>query len=242
MTTLLDIFKDLTYGELASLKIGEMIPGEYQSEPDPTRYEQIITHVNLGLTEIYKRFFLLSREIYVELHQEISTYMLHSKYSLENTESAIATSERYIIDTAEEPFLDDVLKIEEVYDEVGVKLPMNDVEEALSIFTPSYRTFQVPFPNDDITYAVQYRANHPKIIYAREMDPSLIDVAIPNSLHEALLYYIASRAFSSLGGDSGVEGNDYFQRFENSCNKVEEYGLEVQTEQTNWRFDTRGWV
>ena len=238
MTTLAQIFKDLTYGELSGLKIGEMIPGEHQSEPDPSRYEQLLSSINMGLTEIYKRFFLLSREVYVELHEEISTYMLHSKYSVTaGTEPTL-----YIIDTVDEPFLDDVLKIEEIYDEAGDRLGLNDVDDDLSAFTPSFRTFQVPYPNDNITYAVQYRASHPLIEWSVDMDPSLIDVAVPNSLYQALLYFVASRVHSSLGGDQGVEGNDYYQRFEASCAKVEELGLEVQSEPVNWRFDDRGWV
>ena len=237
-TTLLDIMKDLTYGEFAQLAIGNMIPGETESEPDPENYEKLIRHINMGLTEIYKRFFLLSREVDIQQHEEISTYLLHSKYSVTvGTEPTL-----YVRDTIDEPFLDDILKIEEVYDEGGDKYFLNDVSEDLSLYTPSYRSIQVPYPDDDVTMSVQYRANHPKIIYAANMEPEDIDVSVPNSLYEALLYYVASRVFASLGGDGGVESNDYFQRFENSCRKVDELGLEVQAEPGDWRFDTHGWV
>lgn len=238
--TLLELLKDLTYGELSSLKIGELIPGEFQSEPDPSRYEQLLSHINMGLLELYKRFFLLSREVYVELHEEISTYMLHSKYAQTNDESS--EDPKYIMDTDAEPFLDDILRIEEVYDEAGDKLGINDVNDPLSIYTPSYRTFQVPYPNDDITYAVQYRASHPTIVWTEDLNPSTVDIGCPNSLREALLYYVASRCYSAMGGDSGIEGNDYFQRFENSCRVVNDLGLEIQTEPLNWRFDDKGWV
>jgi hypothetical protein len=239
---LLELLQDLTYGELAALEMGKFIPGEPESQPDPTSYAQLTSHINLGLKEIYKRFFLLSREIYIELREETSIYMLHSKYAQTNTDSLIPIEDRYIMDTDADPFTDDCLKIEEVYDEAGVHLPMNDINEETSIHTPSYRTIQVPYPNDDITYAVQYRACNTKIEYTADMDPSMIDLPVPNSLHEALLYYVASRAYTSLGGDGGIEGNDYFQRFENSCAKVSELGLEVQTEPVNWRFDENGWV
>jgi hypothetical protein len=235
---LLELLQDLTYGELSSLKIGQFIPGEPESQPDPTRYAQLTSWINLGLLEIYKRFFLSSREIYIELHEEIATYMLHSKYSVTSgTEDPL-----YIIDTVDAPFVNDCLKIEEVYDEEGNKLPLNDMNDETSAFTPSYRTIQVPYPNDDITYAVQYRASHPRIVYTIDMDPALIDLAVPNSLHEALLYYIASRAYRAMGGESTVTGHEYFQLFEASCAKVDELGLEVQTEQHNWRFDEYGWV
>jgi hypothetical protein len=235
---LLDLLQDLTYGELASLKLGNFLSEEAESDPDPKSYAQLSSHINLGLKEIYKRFFLLSQEIFIELHEEISTYMLHSKYSVQSgTEPTL-----YIIDTVTEPFLDNVLKIEEVYDEDGLKLPLNDTSDITSVYTPSYRTIQVPSPNNNITYAVQYRATHPRIVYTPAMDPSTIDIALPNSLHEALLYYVASRIYASLGGDSGVEGNDYYQKFLNSCAMVNELGLEVQAEPGDWRFDNFGWV
>lgn len=237
---LLNLLKDLTYGELSSLKMGEFIPGEHESEPDPSRYEQLMSHINLGLTEIYKRFFLLSQEIYIELHEEISTYKLHSDFAASNTVSV--EDPKYIIDTAANPFQDNILKIEEVYDEAGVKMFLNDTTEDLSIYTPSFRTIQVPYPEDDIEYSVQYRATHPRVVYTSAMDPSDIEIELPNSLHEALLYYVASRAFRAMGGESVITGNEYFQLFENSCATVEDKGLEVQAEPGDWRFDNNGWV
>ena len=240
--TLLDLLKDLTYGELAQFKLGNLIPGEFESEPDPTRYAQFTSAINLGLKEIYKRFFLASREIYIQQREEISTYILSSKYAQTNTDSPIPIEDRYIMDTVDAPFKDDTLKIEEVYDEEGNIIPMNDITEELSVFTPNYRSIQVPYPSDDNTMAVQYRATHVRIEYVKGMDPADIEVALPNSLHEALLYYVASRFASSMSGDQGQEGNDYYQRFKNSCDLVAKEGLEVQGEPGDWRFDQTGWV
>jgi hypothetical protein len=98
-----DLLKDLTYGELQGLAIGNLLPGEAESEVDPHQYQQVVSYINMGLTELYKRFFLRSVEIMLQQHAEISTYLLHSDYSLANTTSPIAESERYIIDTAVSP-------------------------------------------------------------------------------------------------------------------------------------------
>lgn len=241
--TLKELLKDLTYGELARLKLGGLIPGgDFEAEVDPSRYEQLLTHINLGLKAIYKRFFLLSRETYVEMVEEKALYVLDRKYAQTNTDSVIPIEDRYIADSVDNPFLDDILKIEEVYDEGGNKLPLNDVTEELSIFTPSYRSIQVPYPVAGNTYAVQYRATHPKIEYEAALDPDNVEIALPNSLHEALLYYVASRVFAAKGGDQGTEGNDYWQKYHRSCEMVEQLGLEVQGEPGIWRFDERGWV
>jgi hypothetical protein len=237
--TLLDILKDLTYGELAGHNIGNLIPDEFDNEPDPHQYEQIVSYVNLGLKEIYKRFFLRSREIDVQLHEEITTYRLHSDYAASNTGSAIPLADRYILDTTDDPFQDDILKIEEVYDEEGTKLAMNDVSEETSVMTPTFRTLQHPQPSDNATISVQYRACHPKIPVTLTTDPGAVEVELPNSLHAALLQYVGYRANLRTNAEKSA---DYWQQFEKTCLRVETLGLEVQGEPGDWRFDQHGWV
>jgi hypothetical protein len=238
--TLLQLFKDLTYGELSQLSIGSLIPEESESEPDPRDYENILSHLNLGLRELYKRFFLLSKEINIQQEEEIETYVLSSRYA--ETNAASTEPIKYIKDTVDDPFRDDVLKIEEVYDEGGNKLPLNDITEPLSVYTPSFQSVQIPYPLEENMFSVQYRACHPRVEYTPDMDPATIEIMVPNSLYEALLYYIAARVQSSMGGDQGQEGNDFFQKFENSCKMVELHGLEIQGEPGIWRFDQAGWV
>lgn len=237
---LLDFLKDLTYGELASLKIGNHIPGEDSSEPDPTRYEQLISHINLGLKELYKRFFLRSEEHYIQLYEQLSTYKLHTDFAQSNLASVEPI--KYIMDSLDRPFYNNILKIEEVYDEEGNKLPLNDITEELSIFTPTFRTIQVPYPDNDTTLAVQFRATHPPISLTIAMEPEDVEIELPNSLHEALLMYVASRQFTSMGGENVVQGDNWYERFEASCRRVEQEGLEVQGEPGDWRFDRAGWV
>jgi hypothetical protein len=235
-----DIFKDLIYGELKHLKLSNYESDEFISEVDPKKWDQLISHINLGLKELYKRFFLSSKEIYVQLYESIEIYHLNSKYAASNLASAEPI--KYIEDTAANPFQDDVLKIEMVYDEGGNILHLNDHTEDLSIFTPSYRSIQVPWPNDFNVIAVQYRASHPKIVYSAGMDPATTEIDLPESLHEALLYYIAFRQFASLNTDQGTEGNDYWQKFNASCDQVNLQGFHIQPDGSNWRFDNRGWV
>jgi len=241
--TLMQLFKDLTYGELAQLSVGNLIPSDLESEPDPKDYDRILTHINLGMKELYKRFFLLSREIYIQQYEEIEVYELHSRFNQTNVASLEPI--KYILDTPQNPFLDDVLKIEEVYDEGGNKLPMNDITEELSIYTPSFRSVQYPYPKNENIFAVQYRASAPRIEYVRGMNPEEIELDLPNSLHEALIYYIAHRVHAGMGQgirDNNQESGAYYQKFEASCKIVELHGLEVQGEPGDWRFDRHGWV
>jgi len=236
---LLDILKDLTYGELSGLTIGNLIPDEFDNEPDPHQYEQIVSYINLGLTEIYKRFFLRSQEIDVQQHEEITTYKLHSDYAQSNLASPILIAERYILDTAEDPFRDDILKIEEVYNEEGTKLAMNDTSDVNSVYTPAYNKVQIPYPNDANIFSVQYRANHPKIPITLATHPEDVEVEVPNSLYAALLQYVGYRSNLRTNPEKSA---DFWNQFKRTCDEVDTYGLEVQSEPGDWRFDEHGWA
>ena len=236
-----DIFKDLSYGELQGLAIGNLIPDDNESEPDPKSYKQIMSHINRALTKIYSRFLLSSKEIYIEQSESIAEYILDKRYAQANTASPIALVDRYIADSTAYPFEDDVLKIEQCFDEEGGLLFLNDPTEEFSLYTPSFRSIQMPYPNEFNTVAVQYRASHPRLEYTPDEDAEDILVAVPESLYEALLYYVAYRASpQSIGGVDGAQ--TFLQLYEQACQGVEKQGLYIQAETANWRFDAKGWV
>jgi hypothetical protein len=243
MITLDDVLRDLTYGEFSQLNLGNFLPDEHENEPDPKAYAQLCSWINLGLKAIYSEFWLATEEIEIQLYEAIGTYVISTDYSVtQGTQPTL-----YLIDSVSVPFTDNCLKIESVYDEEGNELPLNDDnyydEEGnpFSLYTPTYRELQVPWPNSYNTLAVQFRASHPKITYTSGMDPAAIEVKIPHQLHEALLWYIASRGFGSLGGDQGAEGNDYYRKYQARVAEVKEQGLYIQTEPSNARFEDNGW-
>jgi len=239
--TLKDIFKDLSFGELQGLAIGNLIPEDNESEPDPKSYNQIMSHINRALTKIYSRFLLSSKETYIEQSESIAEYMLDARYAQSKTGSPIDITDRYIADSTAHPFEDDVLKIEQCFDEEGGLLFLNDPTEEFSLYTPSFRSIQMPYPNEFNTVAVQYRAAHPRLSYTPDEDAEDILVAVPESLYEALLYYTAYRASPQpIGGVDGAQ--TFLGLYEQACQAVERQGLYVQSETTNWRFDAKGWV
>ena len=246
MITLHDVLTDLTYGEFSQLNLGNFLPGEPESDPAPESYAQLSSWINKGLKAIYSTFWLASEEIEIQLYEEIGTYTLSYAFAVTNTEGSEPV--KYIVDSESVPFTDNVLKIESVYDEEGNELPLNDhnavdaAGDPFSLYTPTYRDLQVPWPNDLNTLAVQFRATHPKIEYASGMDPTAIEVVIPNGLDEALLWYVASRGFTSLGGDHVAEANNYYQLYTGRVAEIKNAGFFIQTEPTNARFSDNGWV
>jgi hypothetical protein len=236
---LLDVFKALTYGELKSLSLGNFCAEDFESAPDPLHYAQIMSHLQLGLTELYTRFLLRTDEIFVQQYEHIEIYSLTWPYCATNTAST--EPYKYVLDSAESPFQDNVLKIEECYNEIGEPLFLNESEQEESMFTPSFNTIQVPNPVSANVIGVQYRANHPRLEWVKGMKPEEVEVELPWGLLEALLYYVGMRAFSGVNTDNDQTGTSYWKKFEASCQRYKTKGLQVEPEVQNSNFDAKGW-
>jgi hypothetical protein len=126
---LLSEFKEyLAYGELAHLAIGDLASNENQ-------VNRIISAINLGVTELYKRFPIkLGSEV---ITLEDSTY----EYALPA----------------------DLVKIEAIYDSEDIEIPLNDHNNTLSVFTTNYNVLKHPYPVADLTITVEYRVAAPKL-------------------------------------------------------------------------------
>jgi hypothetical protein len=240
MSKLREIFTDLSYGELQGIAIGNLIASDNESEPDPKNYAQLISHINAGMRKLHSRFFCRALEIYIEQNEAVETYYLKNEYAQSNTASAIPIENRYIADPTTNFDETSLLKIEQVFDEEGCLLKLNDFSDPLSIFSPTYNAIQIPWPNEFNTVAVQYRATHDKILYSVDMDIDTTDVPVPMALYNALLLYVAFRAMPRL--DGGAEKGQMFQMYDDECKRVEQEGLHPQAEPGDWRFDAKGWV
>lgn len=234
---LFEIFDQLSHGEFRSTALG----GSQASGILEKDYPRVIPLINLGLTELYKRFPIRSKILIIQQMEQFSIYYLHPDYAVTHPTS---TKARYIKDTVFEPFdsADSVLKIEAVYDETGKEYYLNDPKQVHSLFTPSYNSIQVPFNDADNTLTVKYRTGHPKLQYDME-DVLHQEIELPIAYMEALLNYIAGRYLSSSGSAQAVqEGSLFIQKFELSCRKIEELGLYNQVISTNTKLDDNGWT
>lgn len=212
--TLQDVFDHLTYGELSQLQIG----GAEESGITPENQYRMVTHINLGLTALHKRFFLRRGEANVYVNPSMTTYT---------------------IDTP------DLFKVEQVFTSDGAELDIGGTT-ANSVVLESYNTIRVPLEvrmkGEPLT--VVYRADHPSIdkrVAAR--DPERIQINLPASHLEALLYFVASRMFNPLGGNvESHEGNNYARKYETECRALENGGMQISDHQEQTKFERNGWV
>ena len=236
-----EVFDQLTYGELSQLSIG----GREAGAIDKANWGNVIAHINLGLTALYKRFPLKESQFTIGLKSGVVVYSLDSN------------GDTTFVKGGEdgEDFSDDLLKVESVYTAMGTELGLNDAANPLSCFTPTSTLLRVPslivekspsLPDDLITdtLKVVYRANHPRILKSRVYNPAAITVELPPSHLEPLLLYVASRVHTPMGTGQfeGQAGNNYYAKYEASCQLIETSNLKVDQGSQSTRLRDNGWV
>ena len=246
---LIEVFNQLTYGELSQMSIGGIENGEINEN----NYYAILSHINLGLTALYKRFPLKEGRLTLALKQGRFTYPVTSTYAVNNTKSAELV--RYIEDTSTEKFVDDIHKIESVFTDTGFELALNNEADMYSVRTPSATVLSVPpvivangadLPDEYKTskLTVVYRANHPIIDQdAGSFDPSTYEVQLPYSHLEALLYFVASRINNPIGMVNEFHaGSSYAAKYEQACQQLEVSNMRVDQFSQPDRISRNGWV
>ena len=185
-----ELFSLLSTGEFSGLYIG----GEDNEGIPTSEYPTVANHINLGLTDLFTRFPLKEKEVIIQQYDDITMYKLHSDFAETNTVST--EDPKFIKDTATDPFLDDIIRIERAHQEDGTEIPLNDYGASDSWFTPSWDTVQIPTPVSTNTANFIFRAMHPKLVVTESTDPATVVVDIPFTFVNALLMYVASRQYA----------------------------------------------
>lgn len=245
-----DIFDDLTYGELSQIFIGGDESTGGVREADKPR---IISHIQLGLTALYKRFRLKENEVTIDLQSSQYTYQLHSNFAASNTDSVEAV--KYLDDSVD-AFTDRLLKVEEIFDITDpdniLDLLVNLRNSKYSIRTPKPTTLVIPeilIDKDGVepvatTFKVIYRANHDKInpilgqyvAFTEELE-------LPDAFEQALLFFVGSRMMNPVGmANEFHAGNSYFAKYEAECARLEADNYQIDNIGIETKFQDRGFV
>lgn len=219
-----ELFEQLTLGELKQLGIGGYEEYKAIQEKD---YPEIVSHVNLGLMNLYTRFPLSEKELVLETRPDQQLYVLSSKYAEPN--------EGWYIQGA---YNDDLIRINSVY--LGdVELPVNDEFSPISVYLPSYNSIQIPFASGSEEIVIIYRAKPERVPLDLEYE-----IPIPDVLNEALLVYVEYRIRKSMGGEQGnALGQQALQMYEMFCSEIERKNILNNADNSLCiRARERGWV
>ena len=188
------------------------------------QFPAIINALNLELTQLYSRYPVLEKDVAFRRFPQISIYHLTRRYCRSNDESKELY--KYILDTRDNPFLGDVLKIENAYTESGQHIVLNDNNNPRAWFTPSFDTIQIPNTTDiDTRIAIiGYKAK------PEHIDPNTTDfekdIYIPSYLEEPMIYGITMRVAERLPTQTGMQVVQMAQaKYKELCDNVDTLNL-----------------
>lgn len=240
------IFQQLVHGEFHELSFGDG-----QGSIGPNEYDRMTNMVNLGVAALYKRFKIKEGRLWLKLEEGLYQYVLHSDHAL----STKTNKPKYIIDSKEVPFTNDINKIESVQTQEGFALPFNDANHPRFIQTLKQNLLEFPVMFVDeqkkmpevmrgTMLKVSYRAGHGAAICCPAYyDPEMIDVPLPEMYLEALLYFVASRVYNPIGFNADFHhGTNYAAKYEQECQRLELMGLQLDKTSENDRFTRNGWI
>ncbi len=228
--TLQDVIETLANGELVQIRI----------DLDAGDQPQLIRYIAMGLTELYTRFPLKEREVWIQEYENITLYKLDSQYAQSNTSST--ASPKYILDSTD-PFTDDIIRVDSAFNEEGIEVPINDYTDATSVFVSSYNELQIVAPISTNTTLLLYRANHPALDPAVS-DPSTVTIELPQSHLTALLFYVGFRYHSfDMTQDAQAVSMAYYQKYIAEIQMLEQFNVVNDSDtNTNTKLIQNGWV
>lgn len=130
-----------------------------------------------------------------------------------------------------------LVRVMDVYDSTGKSLqfPFTVGSTEFDIKELAFDTFLIPKPIEEKLMFV-CKVNHPTVT----LDTDLI--LIPEAMIEALVNYVVSKVYGSVGSVSNQQNNTFYQKFELSCNKLVEYGYSNHIDSLSKDITKRGFV
>lgn len=206
----------------------------------------IISLINEALLRLYSRFVLKEDYVLIALNELTTDYVLTKEhvYSLDevppiSSQVCLEDYNKYIIQTKEHPFKEDIIRIIRVNSPQGITVPLNDPSNPRSVFTPSYNVVQVPLLNRDSELAISYQAKHP-ILTEQDLQKEL---ELSDPFFGALFAYIAYSAYSSLQSQMATAtAQKYFSTYQALLDELVTFDIASNSySQTNTKFYTNGW-
>jgi hypothetical protein len=238
MKTLGEFLEDLSFGPLAGLSIGSEGAGTIKEG----KLQRIASLADGGLRRLHSRFILSEKSVVIRCTSGREVYPLLLEHSFTLGDPNV---DRFILDTSEDPFKEDIIKIIKAFTpgEDGkemITLPLNDAGKDDSVFTPTNREAQLPNAEVGDLYAFTYQAHHEDLDH-ENMDQEIL---IPDSLNMALETWVASKVFGSMNGaENRARSMELMSFYEISCNETVTGDLaSTSLVTTTAKLESRGFV
>jgi hypothetical protein len=174
----------------------------------------LISYINQGVIELYKRFGLATQSATLNNLYDGASWTM---------------GEDYLYITYAKGNDDDESEI-----------PINDEDADMSLFTPAPYQLFLSQDEDLVTTITEINITYMAVppLLTKETDI----VLLPVQFLEALLNYMAFKGHSSLSAQPNQDNNTYYQRFEASCQRIKNDGLNTIDNVSNEKLGDRGFV
>lgn len=227
-----EVLQRLCEGEFSDVNYGYIVDDGPLSE----HHGKLVRHIDMALLELHKRFSLRLKEIDILQFEGITTYELSTKYAVSNDLSLVTN--KYVLDSYDTPFITkEFLKVDSIRDDMHNPIPLNNAEKHGSMFSTTFNTLRVTRPKDGCKFTVSYRAALANL--SAQLPASEVEVELPYSHLEALLFYVASRATAATSPEIS---NNYIMKFEASCAMLSRLNLNIEDNTDATRFQNNGWI
>lgn len=163
----------------------------------------VISFINLGLIELYKHFYIETKEYVITLQALKQEYEMPDDYM-------------WLVGAYTEKDLGNGLT-------KPVELKINADNDSWSVYTTAYNKVMIPVPIAGARVSLIYVKSPIKFTAAKT---DLVKVLpIPDSMIEPLVNYVAYKAHSSMTNSSDSDDSMYLQRYENSIAKLNRFGM-----------------
>jgi hypothetical protein len=176
----------------------------------------VMGFINFGILELYKRFVLWQGEAILTMADGVT------EYKLDGIDANVS------IDLSDNTFL----HLDEVYDEDGESLSINDESDPMGVATPRWNVVEIPPVGLTVgaELSLIYRAA-PKFLTHEKQE-----IPLPPQMFEALFLYVGFRGHSGVKNNPQTENNQHYKKFERSCDRVKYEGLFTEDSLNSSKF------
>lgn len=240
--TLQDLFDTLAVGEFAGLNLANSVTGSIKEEA----YPKVVNSINRSLRELYKRFLLKKKKVYLVQQTGVTRYYLQTRYL---GYAGATTADAYLVDHPDEDFSNDVVRLLEIEDSDNLNVEINPPHPYLEqtyFKTSGFDTLDLVTEETGKTFLVTYQAKYPKIVITETFDPEEINLYFPDFIEEALCCYVASLLvkgkITKASEGEGYATNTWDYKYEKACQELIRLGLVDEALIKDNRFNRRGFV
>lgn len=231
-----DLIDDLVNNELANLSIGKP-----QWDDAKFSYTKLIQCISLAYLELHKRFSLKKEYVLLNTLETRTKYPLIAAHASSNT---VSTEDKFIIDSTESPFPDNIVKIDAVLDDKMQPVTYNTTTFEDQVRILDYRTLGIPDPTKVPVLNLVCRGLPAPIQLEQQEDIETYEIDLPETYRVALLCYAAGRVYINRGAENATNNESaiFYSRFEQACAEIQALSLNDTENMVNDRLSMKGFV